>query len=143
MYRHISVVLIFLIGLNSSSQNWLTNFDKAKEIAKQNNQNIILVFSGSDWCAPCIKMEREIWATREFISYSNTNFVMLKADFPRRKKNGLTAEQQNHNNILAEKYNSNGYFPLVVVLDANGKTLGQTGYQKLVPDEFIELLNSY
>jgi len=143
MYKRISTIIIFLIGLNCFSQNWLTNFDKAKEIAKQNNQNIILVFSGSDWCAPCIKLEKEIWDSQEFKSYSKSNFVLLRADFPRRKKNALTTAQQNHNNILADKYNSNGYFPFVVVLDSNGKTLGQTGYQKLAPKEFIKLLASY
>ncbi len=143
MYRRIGIVLMFLIGLNSYSQNWLTNFSEAKQIAQHNNQKIILVFSGSDWCAPCIKLEKEIWETEAFKTYSESNLVMLRADFPRRKKNALTPEQQRHNNNLAEIYNKNGYFPLVVVLDKNGNVLGETGYKKSSPNEYIELLTSY
>ena len=90
LIKHISIiVLLFFIGLNGFSQNWLTSFEKAKEDAQENNQKIILVFSGSDWCAPCIKLEREIWDSKEFKDYSNEHFVLLRADFPRRKTNAL------------------------------------------------------
>ena len=143
MIKRISVVLLFLIGFNSFSQNWLTNFDEAKQVAKNNSQKIILVFSGSDWCAPCIKLENEIWKSEEFKTYSKSNFVMLRADFPRRKKNALPEELQEHNNNLAEKYNKNGFFPFVVVLDENGKVLGETGYKKTTPNTYIKLLSSY
>ena len=34
------------------SQNWNTNFDEAKIKAEKENKNILLVFSGSDWCGP-------------------------------------------------------------------------------------------
>lgn len=143
MYRHCSVFLLLLIGLNCYSQNWLINFDEAKQIAQLNNQKIVLVFSGSDWCAPCIKLEKEIWDTEEFITYSKSNFVMLRADFPRRKKNALALELQKHNNNLAEIYNKNGYFPLVVVLNSIGDVLGETGYKKTTPEEFIKTLTSF
>jgi len=36
-----------------------------------------------------------------------------------------------------------GYFPLVLLLDANGKVLGKTGYKKVKPAEYISLLNSF
>ena len=143
MIKRFSVILLFLIGLNGFSQNWLTNFEEAKQIAQSKNQKIILVFSGSDWCAPCIKLEKEIWETEEFKAFSKSNFVMLRADFPRRKKNALSKEMQEHNNNLAEKYNKKGFFPLVVVLDENGKVLGQTGYKKTTPIAYIKLLSSF
>ncbi len=68
---------------------------------------------------------------------------MLKADFPRKKKNKLTDEQQKQNNQLAEKYNTQGYFPLVVVMDKNDKVLGTTGYEKMETFEYIKLLSSF
>ena len=68
---------------------------------------------------------------------------MLKADFPRQKKNKLSKEQQKHNDLLAEKYNLEGYFPLVLILNAQGKVLGKTGYKKLSPEKYISLLNSF
>ena len=68
---------------------------------------------------------------------------MLQADFPRKKKNSLNIEQQEKNNALAEKYNKNGYFPFVVVLDKNGNVLGETSYKKTSPNEYINELNSF
>ena len=133
--------MFFLASL--FSQDWVFNFDKAKAIAKKENKTIIMVFQGSDWCAPCIKLDKEIWQTETFKSYAKDHFVMLKLDFPKRKKNALDAEQEKHNNALAEKYNKNGYFPYVVVLDSKGNQLGSTGYKKITPKDYIALLESF
>jgi hypothetical protein len=68
---------------------------------------------------------------------------MLQADFPRKKKNALPDEQQLKNNQLAEKYNKQGYFPFVVVLDKDGAILGEAGYEKTSPTAYIEKLESF
>lgn len=136
-------VLLLLVSLSSFSQNWVTDFEKAKSIAAKENKTIVLVFQGSDWCAPCIKLDKEIWHTEEFQNYAKDHFVMLKADFPKRKKNTLSKEQQEHNNQLAEKFNRNGYFPYVVVLNSEGTMLGSTGYKKTTPSAYIKLLESF
>lgn len=137
----VSLMMLFIISLDA--QEWQSDFDEAKVKAVDQNQNIILVFQGSDWCAPCIKLNKEVWSTEEFITYANDHFVMLLADFPRKKENALSNEQQDKNNKLAEKYNVNGYFPFVVVLDKDGKVLGETGYKKMSVVEYIELLESF
>ena len=137
------ICLLLLACATSFAQEWQTDFVKAKEIASKSDKPIILVFQGSDWCAPCIKLELEVWSTDEFKSYAKDHFVMLKADFPKKKKNALDAKQQEQNNSLAEVYNQNGYFPFVVVLDSNGKIKGSTSYKKLSPKEYIELLESF
>lgn len=112
-------------------------------MAIEKNRHIVLVFQGSDWCAPCIKLDREIWSTSEFITYAEANFILLKADFPRKKKNSLNDAQQEKNNKLMERYNKNGYFPFVVVLSKNGDVLGETGYKKMKPPAYINLLSSF
>jgi len=138
----LSTLLFFSVFLGNA-QEWLTNIETAKEVASKTNKHIVLVFQGSDWCAPCIKLEKEIWESEEFRTYAKKNFVLLKADFPRKKKNKLTKEQQLQNNQLMEKYNLKGYFPFVVILDNNGKALGNTGYKKTSPTEYIKLLASF
>ena len=135
--------LLFFSVISMNSQEWLTDLNEAKKIASKKNQKIILVFQGSDWCAPCIKLDAEIWSTNEFIEYSNNNFILLKADFPRKKKNKLSEEQQEKNNKLAEKYNTKGFFPYVVVLNKDAAVLGNTGYKKTTPLEYIKTLNSF
>ncbi|MFK5958060.1 MAG: thioredoxin family protein [Lutibacter sp.] len=136
-------VLFFLIVFIGTAQEWLTNIETAKEIAVEKDQHIVLVFQGSDWCAPCIKLEKEIWSSKEFKTYAKNNFVLIKADFPRKKTNKLTKEQQFQNNQLMEKYNLRGYFPYVAVLDKNGKVLGSTGYKKTTPAKYIKILASF
>lgn len=143
MKKLILIALVIFVSSKSFSQNWLTNFEDAKEIATIENKNIIMLFSGSDWCAPCIKLEKYIFETEEFKSYSVENWILLKLDFPKKKANRLTAEEQEYNNVLAEKYNVEGFFPLVVVLDKQGKVIGKTGYKKVEPDEYIKLLSSF
>ena len=136
---YISMVLLTL-SFTASAQEWITNLDEAKQIASKNNQNIVLVFQGSDWCVPCIKLDKEIWSTSEFQKLSKDHFVMLQADFPKRKQNKLPEELQEHNNKLAQQYNPNGYFPFVVVLNESGKVLGHLGYEKTTPDLFYKKL---
>ena len=141
-----SLLLGFLFvftSLAATAQTWKTDINEAKEQAKQEHKEILLVFQGSDWCAPCIKLDREIWTSSEFKEYAQEHYVLVKADFPRRSKNQLEPAQQEKNNKLAEKYNQQGYFPLVVVMDEEGQVLGKTGYKKLSPKEYIDLLNSF
>jgi thioredoxin-related protein len=137
------VFLIFL-GLNTIvAQDWQLDFNKAKEIASNDNKPIILVFQGSDWCAPCIKLDRDVWSTNYFQNYANEHFVMLQADFPRRKSNALSKTQAEANAKLAEKYNNKGIFPLVVVLDKNGNVLGKTSYKKMSAESYVSELNGF
>ncbi|HKK11676.1 MAG TPA: thioredoxin family protein [Flavobacteriaceae bacterium] len=138
-------ILAFVFVLSSftlQSQNWLTNFQEAKSMASDSNENIVLVFQGSDWCAPCIKLDREIWSTSEFQNLAKDHFVLMKADFPRKKANRLSAELKAQNDALAERYDSHGFFPLVVVLDKNGNVLGKMGYEKLTPMGYFNKLTA-
>jgi len=143
MKIRILLILSLAFSINSFAQDWISNIDEAKEIASRNNQNVVLVFQGSDWCAPCMKLDKEVWSTPEYQKLNENHFVMLKADFPRKKKNKLTEEQQTHNNKLAELYNPNGYFPLVVVLNKSGKILGKLGYEKTTPSQYFKKLTNF
>ena len=133
-------VISLVISVNCFSQNWQTSFEESKQLADRENKSIILVFSGSDWCIPCIKLEKEIWESPSFTQYAEQYYVLFRADFPKRKKNKLSETIQKLNDRLASEYNSKGYFPLVVVLDAKGKVKGQLGYEKLTPEAYIALI---
>ena len=132
-----------LVTVGCYAQEWQNDFAKAKEIASKDDKPIILVFQGSDWCAPCIKLDREVWSTEAFKKYASEHYVMLQADFPRKKKNALSEKQTIANAKLAEMYNKNGVFPFVVVLDAKGKVLGETSYKKTTPENYIKELNAF
>ena len=124
--------------------NWLTNFEQAKSEASQKNKYILLNFSGSDWCASCIRMKTEFFSSSAFIEFSDQNLVLANADFPRLKKNQLAKNQVEHNETLAERYNPEGKFPLTVLLDATGKALRRwDGIPQKSPGEFVEELKKF
>lgn len=144
MKKIIVALLVMVVCVSTTmAQEWQTDIKVAKKIASKESKPIILVFQGSDWCAPCIKLDREIWSTEAFKKYAKDNYVMLKADFPRRKKNKLSEKQTKANALLAEKYNKQGFFPFVVVLDSNGKVLGESSYKKTTPENYIKELNAF
>jgi thioredoxin-related protein len=140
--RKIVSLIVLIISVNSFSQNWKTNFEEVKTEATASNKKILLVFSGSDWCAPCIKLDRNIWQSKEFKAFSDLNYILYKADFPKKKGNQLPEELRKQNLVLAEKYNQNGNYPLVVLLDNKGTVLGMTGFKNVSPMEYIELLKN-
>jgi thioredoxin-related protein len=135
-------ILFLITSLFGYSQNWNTNFENAKVKAETENKNILLVFSGSDWCGPCMKLDKEVWKSLEFQTESNKSWVIYKADFPKKKANQLLPESVESNNKLAEKYNKNGSFPLVVLLDKKGKVIGMTGFKNVSATEYIKLIHS-
>ena len=133
----------FMSTQTGNSKNWEKSFSTAKEKAKIENKKILLVFSGSDWCAPCMKLEENIWNSPDFKSHAEKKYVLYKADFPRRKKNKLSEKVITENKLLFEKFNTNGAFPFVVLLEANEAVLGTTGYKKYTPLEYIQHLEGF
>lgn len=122
---------------------WSTNFDKAKEDAAKENKYMLVSFSGSDWCIPCIKLEKEIFETEDFSTYAAKNLVLVKADFPRLKKNKLSKEQTALNEHLADVYNPHGKFPYTLLLDKNGKVVKEwEGFPSETTQAFVAEINT-
>ena len=136
------ILLMTFIFLVTDSVEWLNDFEAAKVIAEKDHKSILLNFSGSDWCAPCIKMKQEVFENDAFLTIAEKQLVLLRADFPRAKKNQLSKEQQKHNEGLAERYNPTGKFPYTLLLDAEGKILKEwDGYTFSSQDKFISQLS--
>jgi thioredoxin-related protein len=122
-----------------TSPGWLTDLEKAKTEAKASHKQILLNFSGSDWCGPCIKLTREVFDSESFKKYANEKLVLVNADFPRLKKNQLSKELVKSNEALADQYNRSGNYPLTLLLDEDGKVLKKwEGNPGLTPEEFIK-----
>lgn len=118
--------------------NWHTDFEKAKAEAAEKHRVILLNFSGSDWCGPCIRLRKEIFESDAFKEMADASLVLVNADFPRSNKNKLGKEQQAKNDALAEKYNPEGRFPFTLLLTAQGKLVkAWDGYPETSPAIFI------
>lgn len=105
--------------------DWYDNFGKAQEESKKTGKPILMLFTGSDWCGFCIRMDKAAFSKPGFQEFIQSNFVMFKADFPRRTKlqPGIAAQ----NNDLAEQYGIRG-FPTVLITNSEGAVLARTGF---------------
>ena len=117
--------------------NWLTDPKVAQAEAKQANKLVMLDFTGSDWCGWCIRLKKEVFSKPEFQEYANKNLVLVEIDFPKGKTQARELAQQNMQ--LASRYSVQG-FPTLIVLDANGKKVGELGYVEGGPTAFIDEL---
>jgi thioredoxin-related protein len=117
----------------------MTDFAAAKKLAAENKRPILLVFSGSDWCIWCKRLDKEVFATEEFAEYAEKNIVFVYADFPRRKQ--LSSELKKHNEELKKMYKISGY-PTVYLLNADGSVILKTGYQRGGAKKYIKHLKS-
>lgn len=120
---------------------WLNNLADAKKQAKAEHKYILLNFSGSDWCGPCIEFNRNVFQTDAFAKYAAENLVLVNADFPRSEKRQPEPKQKAMNEAMANAYNKSRAFPLTLLLDENGKVLQQwEGVPANSPAVFISLL---
>ena len=114
-------------GLEAAA-GWVSDLSAAQAQAKATGRPILAVFSGSDWCKPCIMYEQEVFAKPEFAAYAKDKLVLAHFDFPRMKKNQPSAAQLKLNEAAAAQLNREGDFPLAVVIGPDGKVLAKTGY---------------
>lgn len=135
----LTTLLISSIFFTSAS--WKTNFNDAIAEASKDHKSILVNFSGSDWCLPCMKLKKDIFEDETFTSYATENLVLVNADFPRQGKHKLSAEQKKMNEDLAEKYNPEGRFPYTILMTANGKILKKwDGLPDFSGKQFVEEL---
>lgn len=106
---------------------WVRNWEAAKTQAAKEGKDLLIDFTGSDWCGWCIKLKKEVFDTPEFAAWAKKNVVLLEIDFPQNKPQ--SAELKKQNEALSEKYGIEGY-PTILFVNAKGEKLGQYGYDK-------------
>jgi len=117
--------------------NWTEDFANAILLAKEKNKPVFALFTGSDWCGWCIKLDKEVFSKKDFADYANENFILFKADYPRAIAQSDTVKDQNQK--LAKQFGVRGY-PTVLILDKDSKVIGKTGYKPGGPKPYIENL---
>lgn len=126
-------VLVYIFSLFNPTPDdnvWLLNYSQAIEVAKEDDKPILIVFTGSDWCKNCIALEKEVFQDAAFLEYADNNLILLRVDFPRSKKNNSYPMDDASRSALADKYNPQGTFPFVVLVDNSEKAIANSGYVK-------------
>jgi len=130
----VGTIVFLLTTFGRAEANWLTNYDEAKTKAKSDNKFLLLDFTGSDWCGWCKRLNAEVFSKPQFQDYAAKNLVLVELDFPRAKPQ--TEEVKKQNMQLASQYQIEG-FPTIVVLNADGRKIGELGYMEGGAEAFI------
>ena len=135
-----SLLLALTVSLSTAAgDEWMTDFEAAKQKAAAENKDLLVNFTGSDWCSWCIKLVDEVFKHDAFKKGVADNFVLVELDFPQ-DKSKLDESTQKQNEILQEKYSIQG-FPTILLLDDQGRPYAQTGYQAGGPEKYLAHLD--
>lgn len=114
---------------------WYTSIKAARKAAATEKKPVFMLFTGSDWCPYCVKLEKEILSKKEFKDWAKGNAILFIAD-SKGGRDKLSAE----NLKLKNDFGVNGY-PTVILTDAEGKKFGQTGYIGGTPADYCKMLD--
>lgn len=135
-----SLLLALTVSLSTAAgDEWMTDFEAAKQKAAAENKDLLVNFTGSDWCSWCIKLVDEVFKHDAFKKGVADNFVLVELDFPQ-DKSKLDESTQKQNEMLQEKYSIQG-FPTILLLDDQGRPYAQTGYQAGGPEKYLAHLD--
>lgn len=130
---------LFLCSAVASAQQWNPNLEKALQQAGEENKNVLLFFSTVNACEMCLELEKKVFASDDFKQFASGRYILAKPDF----NPTASFESKADNLLIVEKYNKDGFFPWIVILDKTGKVLGKAGlYNHQSPQEYIKLLQS-
>ena len=82
--------------------DWQTDYEQALATAKVARKCVLLDFTGSDWCGPCIEMKKVVFSKAAFLNFAKTNLVLVEVDYPRRKV--LPEKVAKQNELLLHQY---------------------------------------
>jgi thioredoxin-related protein len=117
-------LILSLFTASVHGAEWNTDYDTALATAKSSHKYVLIDFNGSDWCGPCIEMKKVVFSTPAFATYAKKNLILLDIDYPQQKKLPDALKKQNERLKGQYGIDRSGY-PTVVLLDSNGKKLGQ------------------
>ncbi len=118
---------------------WVTDFEKAKATAAAEGKDLLIDFTGSDWCSWCIKLRKEVFDLDAFKTAGPKNFVLVEIDFPNNKSK-QPKETQEQNAKLQTQFGIQG-FPSIILADAQGRPYAKTGYQPGGPEKYLPHLD--
>lgn len=126
-------------NLLAAGDGWSSDFAASKKLAAESKKDLLIDFTGSDWCGWCIKLKNEVFDHKAFSEGVKDKFVLVEIDFPSNKAK-LSEETQAQNKELGQKYAVRGY-PTILLCDADGRPYAATGYQAGGPEEYVEHLS--
>lgn len=137
MRRFSCLIAFSFVTTIARGSEWQTDYEQALATAKAAGKCVLLNFTGSDWCGPCIEMKKVVFSKAAFLNYAKKNLVLVEVDYPKRK--ALPEKVTKQNGRLMHQYGiENSGYPTVILLNPDGKILGKLeGYSGERPADVI------
>ncbi|MFT7678793.1 MAG: thioredoxin-related protein [Planctomycetota bacterium] len=143
MPRSLTCALLGLVLLTANVRadgvRWFADFDEAAMEAKAQGKDLLVDFTGSDWCGWCIKLHKEVFDHEEWIRGASADYVFVALDFPRGTAAKRRVPNAARNLELQQLYDVTG-FPAVLLMSADGDRFGQLGYKAGGPANYLRLM---
>ncbi len=127
----------FAATLHAAGEGWLNDWEAAKKQAATEKKDILVDFTGSDWCGWCIRLDKEVFSEDAFKAAAKEKYVLVALDFPQQKQ--LPDAEQAQNKKLQEAFAVEG-FPTIFLADAEGRPFGRTGYRPGGAEAYVKHL---
>jgi thioredoxin-related protein len=121
-------------------EQWIADFDVAAAKARAENKDLLVDFTGSDWCGWCIRLGEEVFAHQAFLDAAQKKYVLVALDFPRGEEALAKVPNFERNQALSEKHSVRG-FPTILLMTASGVAFARTGYQEGGPVPYVAHLD--
>ncbi|MDE0961101.1 MAG: thioredoxin family protein [Planctomycetota bacterium] len=116
---------------------WVLDIEAAKEMARKEGKDILINFTGSDWCGWCKKLEGEVFSLPAFHESAGKQYVYLYLDFPRSEEAKAKVVDEVLNGKSRDEMGVNG-FPTIILADHQMRPYAKTGYQAGGPEKYLE-----
>ncbi|MBM4014085.1 MAG: thioredoxin family protein [Planctomycetes bacterium] len=123
----------------AAGEGWIGDWDVAAKAAKEAGKDLLVDFTGSDWCGWCIRLDEEVFAHAAWKSAIVADYVLCALDFPNGDEAKAKVPNAARNEELREKYGVNG-FPSILLMTADGAVYAKTGYQEGGPEAYLKHL---
>ena len=131
----LSLASVAIHAAPTAGTNWVENFEQAKQTATTGKKDLLMDFTGSDWCSWCIKLRKEVFDQAAFKEAAPKDFVLVELDYPQ-DDTKLSVEVKAQNARLQKEFAIRGY-PTIVLADAAGRPYAETGYQEGGPEKYL------
>jgi thioredoxin-related protein len=121
-----------------AAEGWLIDFEKAKAQAAAEKKDLLMDFTGSDWCGWCIRLRKEVFDTDEFRAQAPKKYVLLELDYPQ-DQSKVSEATRAQNDRLQSQFGIQGY-PTIFLADSQGRPYAQLGYEKGGPEAYLKIL---
>ena len=116
---------------------WVLDIDAAKEMARKEGKDILINFTGSDWCGWCKKLDGEVFSLPAFHETAGKQYIYLYLDFPRSEEAKALVVDEALNGKSRDEMGVDG-FPTIILADHQMRPYAKTGYQQGGPEKYLE-----